>query len=218
MKFNSEWMDRMTAADMVAWPRLTPSRACSSATTSPNATRPSSRSPFTNCYPLVQGYDSVALKADLELGGTDQKFNLLMGREVQKHHGQPPQCILTMPLLEGTGGVNKMSKSLGNHIGIAEPPGQIFGKLMSISDDLMWRYIELLSFEAPQKMKLKKQAVLRGAIPGTSNSRSLQEIVERFHGRTQASLLQEILSPGSGIMRRPRTCHQSRYVPLPGVR
>ncbi len=98
-------------------------------------------------YPLVQGYDSVALRADIELGGTDQKFNLLVGRELQKHYDQSPQCILTMPLLEGLDGVNKMSKSLGNYVGINEPPDQIFGKLMSISDELMWRYIELLSFE-----------------------------------------------------------------------
>ena len=97
-------------------------------------------------YPLVQGYDSVALQADVELGGTDQKFNLLMGRELQKHYGQKPQVILTMPLLEGLDGVNKMSKSLGNYVGIDEPPDEIFGKLMSISDELMWRYIELLSF------------------------------------------------------------------------
>ena len=97
-------------------------------------------------YPLVQGYDSVALKADLELGGTDQKFNLLMGRELQKHYGQAPQCILTMPLLEGLDGVNKMSKSLGNYVGITDAPNDVFGKLMSISDELMWRYIELLSF------------------------------------------------------------------------
>src|SRR6185369_5796911 len=98
-------------------------------------------------YPLVQGYDSVALRADIELGGTDQKFNLLVGRELQKDYDQRPQCILTMPLLEGLDGVNKMSKSLGNYVGINEPPEQIFGKLMSISDELMWRYIELLSFE-----------------------------------------------------------------------
>src|SRR5499426_48899 len=96
-------------------------------------------------YPLVQGYDSVALKADVELGGTDQKFNLLMGRELQRHYGQPAQCVLTMPLLEGLDGKNKMSKSLGNYVGINEPPEEIFGKIMSISDDLMWRYIELLS-------------------------------------------------------------------------
>src|SRR5690606_23155951 len=101
-------------------------------------------------YPLMQGYDSVALKSDVELGGTDQKFNLLVGRELQKHYGQAPQCVLTMPLLEGLDGVNKMSKSLGNYIGIAEPSNIIFSKLMSISDELMWRYIELLSFESLQ--------------------------------------------------------------------
>jgi tyrosyl-tRNA synthetase len=97
-------------------------------------------------YPLCQGYDSVAMKADVELGGTDQRFNLLVGRELQKHYGQPPQCVLTMPLLEGLDGVNKMSKSLGNYIGIYEPPSEIFGKVMSISDELMWRYYTLLSF------------------------------------------------------------------------
>jgi len=101
-------------------------------------------------YPLCQGYDSVAMRADVELGGTDQKFNLLVGRELQKHYGQAPQCILTMPLLEGLDGINKMSKSLGNYVGINEPPAEMFGKLMSISDDLMWRYFELLSFRSMQ--------------------------------------------------------------------
>ena len=134
----------------------------------------------------MQGYDSVALKADLELGGTDQKFNLLMGRELQKHFGQPPQCILTMPLLEGTDGVNKMSKSLGNYIGINEPPGEIFGKLMSISDELMWRYIELLSFATARGDRGKKaRPWSRAAIRGTSSSDLAKEIVERFHGRTR---------------------------------
>ena len=146
MKFNSEWMDQVTAADMV---RLAATYTVARMLERDDfAKRYKSQQPIAIhefLYPLVQGYDSVALEADLELGGTDQKFNLLMGREVQKHRGQPPQCILTMPLLEGTDGVNKMSKSLGNHIGIAEPPGEIFGKLMSISDELMWRYIELLS-------------------------------------------------------------------------
>ncbi|HSU76273.1 MAG TPA: tyrosine--tRNA ligase, partial [Burkholderiales bacterium] len=104
-------------------------------------------------YPLMQGYDSVAMKADVELGGTDQKFNLLVGRELQRSYGQEPQCILTMPLLEGLDGKEKMSKSLGNYVGIAEPPQEIFGKLMSISDDLMWRYIDLLSFEPLEKIK-----------------------------------------------------------------
>jgi tyrosyl-tRNA synthetase len=103
-------------------------------------------------YPLCQGYDSVAMNADVELGGTDQKFNLLVGRELQKHYGQAPQCILTMPLLEGLDGVNKMSKSLGNYVGINESPGEMFGKLMSISDELMWRYFELLSFRSSEEI------------------------------------------------------------------
>ncbi len=120
-------------------------------------------------YPLIQGYDSVALKADVELGGTDQKFNLLMGRELQKHFGQPPQCILTMPLLEGLDGVNKMSKSTGNYIGITESPTEIFGKLMSISDELMWRYIELLSFEPTERHSpVAAGSESRAVIHGTS--------------------------------------------------
>jgi tyrosyl-tRNA synthetase len=139
-------------------------------------------------YPLVQGYDSVALKSDLEIGGTDQKFNLLMGREVQKEHGQPPQCILTMPLLEGTDGVNKMSKSLGNYVGINEPPAEIFGKLMSVSDELMWRYIELLSFDPPEKIQGRKQAVKQGGNPRDVKFDFAQEIVARFHGKNAAQL------------------------------
>jgi tyrosyl-tRNA synthetase len=131
------------------------------------------------------------LRADLELGGTDQKFNLLMGREVQKEHGQAPQCILTLPLLEGTDGVNKMSKSLGNTIGITEPPGEIFGKLMSISDDLMWRYIELLSFEPPQTIRAKKHAVEQGGNPRDVKFEFARQIVERFHGAKAAKLAAE---------------------------
>jgi len=132
-------------------------------------------------YPLLQGYDSVELKADVELGGTDQKFNLLMGRELQKHFGQPQQCILTMPLLEGLDGVNKMSKSLGNYIGIAEAPEDIFAKLMSISDTLMWRYIELLSFESIETIQAWKAQVAEGANPRTIKVRFAQEVVARFH-------------------------------------
>jgi tyrosyl-tRNA synthetase len=132
-------------------------------------------------YPLLQGYDSVALKADLELGGTDQKFNLLMGRELQKQAGQSQQCILTMPLLEGLDGVNKMSKSLGNYVGIAESPQEIFGKLMSVSDDLMWKYIELLSFEPLEVIRQWKTDVDNGANPRNIKVRFAQEIVTRFH-------------------------------------
>jgi tyrosyl-tRNA synthetase len=137
-------------------------------------------------YPLVQGYDSVALKADLELGGTDQKFNLLMGRELQKHFGQQPQCILTMPLLEGLDGVNKMSKSLGNYIGINESPGEIFGKLMSVSDELMWRYIELLSFESLHAISGWKREVASGRNPRDIKVAFAQEIVARFHSAQAA--------------------------------
>jgi len=132
-------------------------------------------------YPLAQGYDSVALKADVELGGTDQKFNLLVGRELQRHYGQEPQCILTLPLLEGLDGVNKMSKSLDNYVGITEPPGEMFGKLMSISDDLMWRYYELLSFCPMQKIAVLKRECAEGRNPRDAKVMLAQEIVARFH-------------------------------------
>jgi tyrosyl-tRNA synthetase len=137
-------------------------------------------------YPLLQGYDSVALKADVELGGTDQKFNLLMGRELQKQAGQSQQCVLTMPLLEGLDGVNKMSKSLGNYIGVAEAPEIIFAKIMSISDDLMWRYIELLSFESLETIAEWKSNALAGANPRDIKVRFAQEIVARFHSKSDA--------------------------------
>ena len=137
-------------------------------------------------YPLVQGYDSVALKADVELGGTDQKFNLLMGRELQKHYGQPPQVILTMPLLEGLDGVNKMSKSLGNYVGINDSPADIFGKLMSISDELMWRYIDLLSFEPVSVVRQWKAEVAEGRNPRDIKVAFAQEIVARFHDAAAA--------------------------------
>ncbi len=137
-------------------------------------------------YPLLQGYDSVALKADVELGGTDQKFNLLMGRELQKQAGMVQQCVLTMPLLEGLDGVNKMSKSLGNYIGINEPPEIIFAKIMSISDDLMWRYIELLSFESLETIAQWKASVAAGENPRNIKVNFAQEIVTRFHNQADA--------------------------------
>lgn len=137
-------------------------------------------------YPLCQGYDSVAMRADVELGGTDQKFNLLVGRELQKHYGQPPQCILTMPLLEGLDGVNKMSKSYGNYVGINEPPREIFGKLMSVSDDLMWRYYELLSFRSNEEIARFKDEISGGRNPRDVKVLLAQEIVERFHSRQAA--------------------------------
>ena len=137
-------------------------------------------------YPLMQGYDSVAMKSDVELGGTDQKFNLLVGRELQKHHGQEPQVIITMPLLEGLDGVNKMSKSLGNYVGIHDPAGEMFGKLMSISDELMWRYVELLSFESLATLAGWKRSVAEGANPRDVKVRFAQEIVARFHDQAAA--------------------------------
>ena len=185
--FNSTWMNKLTAVDMI---RLAAKY---------NVARMLERDDFGKryrsgqpiaihefLYPLVQGYDSVALKADLELGGTDQKFNLLVGRELQKDYGQPPQCILTMPLLEGLDGINKMSKSLGNYVGITDSPEQIFGKLMSISDELMWRYIELLSFESLATIRKWKQEVDAGRNPRDIKVGFAQEIVARFHDRAAA--------------------------------
>ena len=141
-------------------------------------------------YPLMQGYDSVAMKSDVELGGTDQKFNLLVGRELQKHYGQAQQCILSMPLLEGTDGVDKMSKSLGNYIGISEPPEAIFGKLMSISDELMWRYLELLSFESLETLAQWKKEVAGGRNPRGIKVLLAREIVTRFHDAQAAERAQ----------------------------
>ena len=185
--FNSTWMDKLTSVDMI---RLAAKY---------NVARMLERDDFGKryksgqsiaihefLYPLVQGYDSVALKSDLELGGTDQKFNLLVGRELQKDYGQPSQCILTMPLLEGLDGVNKMSKSLGNYIGITESPEQIFGKLMSISDELMWRYLELLSFESLGTIGKWKEEVAGGRNPRDIKVALAQEIVGRFHDRAAA--------------------------------
>jgi len=138
-------------------------------------------------YPLVQGYDSVALKADIELGGTDQKFNLLMGRELQRSYGQESQCIVTMPLLEGLDGVKKMSKSLGNYVGIQEAPGVMYGKLVSIPDALMWRYFELLSFRSVEEIESLKVDVQEGANPRDIKIRLAEEIVARFHGEEAAA-------------------------------
>jgi tyrosyl-tRNA synthetase len=185
--FNSAWMGKLDAAAMI--------RLAATHTVARMLERDDFNKRYRNnqpiaihefLYPLLQGYDSVELKADLELGGTDQKFNLLMGRELQKHSGQTPQCILTMPLLEGLDGVNKMSKSLGNYVGIAEPPQEIFGKLMSVSDELMWRYIELLSFESLDTIRQWKADVGNGANPRNIKVRFAQEIVTRFHSKSAA--------------------------------
>ncbi len=185
IRFNSEWFSQMGAADMI---RLASQHTVARMLERDDfAKRYGAQQPIAIhefLYPLVQGYDSVALKADVELGGTDQRFNLLMGRGLQEHHGQPPQVVLTMPLLEGTDGVAKMSKSLGNYIGVSEPGNEIFGKVMRISDDLMWRYFELLSFEA----SLADIARMRAEVAsGQTNPRDFKialarELVMRFHG------------------------------------
>ena len=185
--FNSTWMGKMDASDMI--------RLAATHTVARMLERDDFHKRYTGgqpiaihefLYPLIQGYDSVALKADLELGGTDQKFNLLMGRELQGHFGQPRQCVLMMPLLEGLDGVNKMSKSLGNYVGINEPPGEIFGKLMSVSDTLMWKYIELLSFESLATVEKWKLEVAGGRNPRDIKVGFAQEIVARFHGKAAA--------------------------------
>ena len=181
--FNSVWMDGVGAAGMI---RLAAQQTVARMLERDDfAKRYAGGQPIAIhefLYPLCQGYDSVAMKADVELGGTDQRFNLLMGRELQKHHGQKPQCVLMMPLLEGLDGVNKMSKSLGNYIGIDEPAFEIFGKVMSISDDLMWRYYELLSFKSSNEIATLKQSVSQGANPRDVKLLLAQELVARFHG------------------------------------
>jgi tyrosyl-tRNA synthetase len=187
--FNSTWMDKLNAGDLI---KLAATHTVARMLERDDfGKRYQSNKPIAIhefLYPLVQGYDSVALKADIELGGTDQKFNLLMGRELQKHFGQSPQCVITMPLLEGLDGVNKMSKSSANYIGITENPGDIFGKLMSISDELMWRYIELLSFESLNVIRRWQQEVRHGRNPRDIKVMFAQEIVARFHSTRDAEI------------------------------
>jgi len=186
--FNSTWMDQLTPADFI--------RLASQYTVARMLERDDFHKRYTGSqsiaiheflYPLVQGYDSVALKADVELGGTDQKFNLLMGRELQRAYGQESQVILTMPLLEGLDGVKKMSKSLGNYIGIQEAPGVMYGKLVSIPDALMWRYFELLSFRSMEEIEGFRRDVEQGANPRDIKIKLAEEIVARFHGEEAAA-------------------------------
>lgn len=165
-------------------------------------------------YPLMQGYDSVALKSDLELGGTDQKFNLLVGRELQKEYGQEPQCILTMPLLEGTDGVEKMSKSKNNYIGIGEAPDSMFGKLMSISDTLMWRYFELLSFDSLEDIAKLRAETEAGRNPRDAKVQLAQEIITRFHSKQAA---QDALASFEARFRDGAIPENMPEVTLPGA-
>ncbi len=189
--FNSQWMGEMNAADLVqVAAKHTVARMLERDDFNKRyaAKQPIAIHEF--LYPLIQGYDSVAMKADVELGGTDQKFNLLVGRELQKHYGQRPQVILTMPILEGLDGVQKMSKSLNNYIGINESPDEMFGKLMSISDDLMWRYFELLSFRPMGEIEQMRIDINEGANPRDIKFQLGQEIVARFHDKAAAESAQ----------------------------
>ncbi len=186
--FNSTWMDQLTPADFI---RLASQYTVARMLERDDfSKRYASNQPIAIhefLYPLVQGYDSVALKADVELGGTDQKFNLLMGRELQRAYGQEAQVILTMPLLEGLDGVKKMSKSLGNYIGIQEAPGVMYSKLVSIPDTLMWRYFELLSFRSLDEIDSFRKDVEAGANPRDIKIKLAEEIVARFHGEEAAA-------------------------------
>jgi tyrosyl-tRNA synthetase len=187
VRYNSEWCDPLGARGMIQLAsRYTVARMMEREDFTRRFKGGIPISVHEFLYPLMQGYDSVALKADLELGGTDQKFNLLVGRELKKEYGQEPQCILTMPLLEGTDGVDKMSKSKGNYIGISETPDSMFGKLMSISDTLMWRYFELLSFRGLDEIELLQKQVEEGRNPRDTKVLLAQEIVARFHTQQAA--------------------------------
>ena len=182
VEFNSTWMGKMDAAGLIKLAaRHTVARMLERDDFSKRSKGGQSISIHEFLYPLVQGYDSVALKADVELGGTDQKFNLLVGRQLQQDYGQSPQIVMTTPLLEGLDGMQKMSKSLGNYIGITDTPGEMFGKLMSISDDLMWRYFEVLSFRSLEDIEKLKAAVAGGTNPRDAKFELGLEIVARFH-------------------------------------
>ena len=187
IRYNSEWCDQLGARGMIELSsRYTVARILEREDFSKRFKAGTPISVHELLYPLMQGYDSVALKSDLEIGGTDQKFNLLVGRELQKDYGQPQQCILTMPLLEGLDGVEKMSKSKGNYIGITEPGNTMFAKVMSISDVMMWRYYELLSFRPMAEIEKFKQEIEGGRNPRDIKVLLAQEIVERFHSRQAA--------------------------------
>lgn len=188
VRFNSEWMGKMDAADLC--------RLAATHTVARMLERDDFSKRYTSgqpiaihefLYPLVQGYDSVALKADIELGGTDQKFNLLMGRELQKHYGQEPQVIMMTPLIEGLDGIKKMSKSLNNYIGITDTPENMFGKIMSISDELMWRYMDLLSFKSGEEINQVKKSVEDGLNPRDVKIDLAKELIARFHDQDKAS-------------------------------
>ena len=190
--FNSQWMGKMSAADLI---QLASNQTVARMLERDDfSKRYASGQPIAIhefLYPMIQGYDSVALKADVELGGTDQKFNLLMGRELQKVNGQTPQVVITMPILEGLDGVQKMSKSLNNYIGVSDTPDDMFGKIMSVSDDLMWRYFELLSFRPMSEIEQFKADVEAGKNPRDIKFLLAKEIIARFHNEAAAEKAQQ---------------------------
>lgn len=211
--FNSEWMGNKSASDLI--------QLAATSTVARMLERDDFNKRYSNnqpiaihefLYPLLQGYDSVMMKADVELGGTDQKFNLLMGRELQKHFGQTPQIVITMPLLEGLDGVQKMSKSLDNYIGIDEAPETMFGKVMSISDQLMWRYFMLLSFKPLKEIEKLQQEVAQGLNPRDAKITLALEIVERFHGKAAAEKAHQ------GFVERFQKGHLPDEIPIVTVK
>lgn len=205
IEFNSRWMEKMDAVSLIELSaKYTVARMLEREDFKQRYRRQQSIGIHEFLYPLIQGYDSVVLRADVELGGTDQRFNLLIGRELQREYGQEPQVILTMPLLEGTDGINKMSKSLNNYIGINEPPEEIFGKVMSVSDELMWRYAELLSDKDLDEIERSRSQVAEGKTHPMDYKKSLaHEIVSRYHGKNAADAAREYFEAR----------HQRRSVP-----
>jgi len=212
--FNSRWMEKMNAVALIELAaKHTVARMLEREDFKTRYQKQQSITIHEFLYPLIQGYDSVALNADVELGGTDQRFNLLVGRELQREYGQEPQVVLTMPLLEGTDGVNKMSKSLGNYIGINEPPEEIFGKMMSISDDLMWRYAELLSDRPLDEIKNIRGQVADGKAHPMDFKKTLAgEIVSRFHGEKAAAAAREYFEARHQRREVPKDI-RTRFVP-----
>jgi tyrosyl-tRNA synthetase len=192
IRFNSEWLNELGSAGMI---RLAAKYTVARMLERDDfETRYKSNQPIAIhefLYPLAQGYDSVVLRCDVEMGGTDQKFNLHVGRHLQQHYGQPPQVIITLPLLEGLDGAQKMSKSLDNYVGITEPPGEMFGKLMSISDELMWRYFDLLSFRGNDEIAALRAEVENGRNPRDVKFLLCEEIIERFHDEAAATAARE---------------------------
>ncbi len=217
IRYNSEWSDALGSRGMIKLAAMyTVARIMERDDFSKRYKAGTPISVHEFLYPLMQGYDSIALESDLELGGSDQKFNLLVGRELQRQVGQEPQCILTMPLLEGLDGVQKMSKSKGNYVGIKEPGNVQFGKLMSISDEMMWRYYELLSFRSIQEIDALKKAVAEGMNPRDAKVAFAQEIVERFHSKADAeAALQDFINRTHGGIPDDIPTVQLTGAPLP---